>query len=114
VLYLPDRRFRPRRARNIAATEKRCTTLRPLKPKTGAPVQSRCKDRAALSEWIDAHKASRSKGAVFTVPSSKHGTLPLPNAVGGGLKRRAIFPQECFRDQDDDVTLESTETKTPA
>ena len=53
-------------------------------------------DRAALSKWIDAHKASKPTGKFSNYPSSKQVAFAERIAT---LKRNPV-PPECFRDRD--------------
>jgi len=80
----------------LPPTEKQMHYATSLSLKTGAPVPKRAlTDRAALSEWIDAHKPKPVEGPFSQYPSSKQ--VAFAERIAR-LKRRDI-PQECFRDK---------------
>jgi hypothetical protein len=76
------------------ATEKQLHYAQALAKKSGDPLPAEVAgDRAALSKWIDAHKAPA--GRFSDYPSSKQVAFAERLAR---IKRREI-PQECFRDK---------------
>ena len=80
----------------LPPTQKQMHYAASLSLKTGAPVPKQAqKDRAALSEWIDAPKPKPVEGPFSQYPSSKQ--VAFAERIAR-LKRRDI-PQECFRDK---------------
>lgn len=80
----------------LPATEKQITYARILAAKSGTPMPKGIeRDRAALSRWIDGHKAPAAQGKFSEYPSSKQ--VQFAERIAR-LKRRDV-PQECFRDR---------------
>ena len=78
------------------ATEKQISYARSLAAKSGAPLPKGIeRDRAALSKWIDSHKAPAPQGKFANYPSSKQ--VQFAERIAR-LKRREV-PHECFRDR---------------
>ncbi len=78
------------------ATEKQITYARILAAKTKSPLPKEIeRDRAAISRWIDAHKAPKAQGKFSEYPSSKQ--VAFAERIAR-LKRRDV-PDECFRDR---------------
>ncbi|MFD2740324.1 hypothetical protein ACFSUD_12125 [Sulfitobacter aestuarii] len=76
------------------ATDKQLHYARALARKSGAALpDALTEDRAALSRWIEAHKAP--EGPFSAYPSAKQ--VAFAERIAR-IKRRAI-PQECFRDK---------------
>tara|TARA_R110002124_G_scaffold34309_10_gene112856 strand:- start:110 stop:469 length:360 start_codon:yes stop_codon:yes gene_type:complete len=79
-----------------AATEKQISYARILAAKSGTPLPKGIEaDRAALSTWIDAHKAAPAAGKFADYPSSKQ--VAFAERIAR-LKRNPV-PPECFRDR---------------
>jgi len=80
----------------LPATEKQISYARVLAAKSGTPLpKGLAQDRAALSKWIDAHKAPKPEGRFAEYPSSKQ--VQFAERIAR-LKRRDV-PQECFKDR---------------
>ena len=78
------------------ATEKQISFAYILAEKTNTPLpKGITRDRAALSKWIDAHKAPKPQGKFAEYPSSKQ--VAFAERIAR-LKRREV-PPECFRDR---------------
>ena len=78
------------------ATEKQISYAQILATKANAPLpKGITRDRAALSKWIDAHKAPKPQGKFSEYPSSKQ--VAFAERIAR-LKRRDV-PDECFRDR---------------
>lgn len=80
----------------LAATEKQIAYARTLAAKSNTPLPANiAQDRAALSKWIDAHKAPAPQGRFANYPSSKQ--VAFAERIAR-LKRNPV-PPECFRDR---------------
>lgn len=80
----------------LPATEKQVSYAQLLSAKSGVKLpKGITEDRAALSRWIDAHKAPAPQGRFANYPSSKQ--VAFAERIAR-LKRSAV-PQECFRDK---------------
>lgn len=80
----------------LAATEKQVSYARILAAKSGAALPKGIeRDRAALSAWIEAHKAMPPAGKFANYPSSKQ--VAFAERIAR-LKRGSV-PPECFRDK---------------
>ena len=78
------------------ATEKQLTYARLLAARSKDPLPKGIeRDRAALSRWIDGHRAPKPQGRFAAYPSSKQ--VAFAERIAR-LKRRDV-PQECFRDR---------------
>ncbi|NNE52512.1 MAG: hypothetical protein HKN30_08930 [Sulfitobacter sp.] len=78
----------------LPATEKQIAYAASLAAKAGAKLpEGIAADRAALSRWIDAHKAP--KGRFSDYPSSKQ----VAFAERIARLKRGQVPPECFRDR---------------
>jgi hypothetical protein len=83
-------------AQPLAATEKQMSYARILAAKTGIALPKGIeRDRAALSAWIDARRATPATGKFANYPSSKQVAFAERIAT---LKRNPV-PPECFRDK---------------
>jgi len=83
-------------AQPLPPTEKQLSYARVLAAKTKSPLPKNVAyDRAALSKWIDDHKAPAPTGKFAEYPSSKQ--VQFAERIAR-LKRRDV-PQECFRDR---------------
>ena len=83
-------------AQPLPATEKQISYARILASKSGTRLpEDVLHDRAALSAWIDAQKASPSRGRFADYPSSKQ----VAFAERIARVRRTEIPYECFRDR---------------
>jgi hypothetical protein len=83
-------------AQPLPATEKQISYARVLAAKTKTPLpKGITKNRAALSQWIDAHKAPQTDSKFANYPSSKQ--VQFAERIAR-LKRRDV-PPECFRDK---------------
>ena len=86
----------PHRSAVQPATEKQIAYARVLSAKSGAALPDGITaDRAALSKWIDAHKAPAPQGRFSNYPSSKQ--VAFAERIAR-LKRNPV-PHECFRDK---------------
>ncbi|MGB3245545.1 MAG: hypothetical protein WBB25_13505 [Sulfitobacter sp.] len=80
----------------LPATEKQITYARILAAKSGTPMPKGIeRDRAALSRWIDGHKAPAAQSKFANYPSSKQ----VAFAERIARLKRSEVPQECFRDR---------------
>ena len=80
----------------LPATDKQIAYARTLAAKSKQPLpEGMTRDRAALSKWIDAHKAPVAQGRFANYPSSKQVAFAERIAT---LKRNPV-PEECFRDK---------------
>lgn len=80
----------------LPATEKQVSYARVLAAKSSSPLPKGIeRDRAALSKWIDAHKAPAAASKFSNYPSSKQ--VQFAERIAR-LKRDEV-PQECFRDK---------------
>ncbi|WP_299403530.1 hypothetical protein [uncultured Roseobacter sp.] len=78
------------------ATEKQVRYAQSIALKTGATIpRSASSNRAALSEWIDAHKPKAPGGRFANYPSSKQ--VAFAERIAR-IKHREI-PRECFQDK---------------
>lgn len=79
----------------LPATQKQIVYARQIAARTGSVLPKEAvSDRAALSAWIDDHKAAQvSRFANY--PSSKQ----VGFAEGIARRKRTEVPQECFRDR---------------
>ena len=80
----------------LPATQKQLAYAKTLAAKSKQPLPDNiAADRAALSKWIDAHKAPAPQGRFSEYPSS--------NQVGFAERiarlKRSEVPPECFRDR---------------
>ncbi|MCX7561076.1 hypothetical protein OS190_16015 [Sulfitobacter sp. F26204] len=81
---------------NLPATEKQIAYATTLAARAGQKLpEGITSDRAALSKWIDAHKAPAPQGRFSNYPSSKQVAFAERIAT---LKRNPV-PPECFRDK---------------
>ncbi|QFT59022.1 hypothetical protein FIU94_09300 [Sulfitobacter sp. THAF37] len=80
----------------LAATEKQMSYARILAAKTGDALPRGIeRDRAALSAWIEAHKAAPPAGKFANYPSSKQ----VAFAERIARLKRGTVPPECFQDK---------------
>lgn len=80
----------------LPATEKQIAYATTLAARHGTALpKGIAADRAALSKWIDAHKAAKPTSAFSNYPSSKQVAFAERIAK---LKRNPV-PPECFRDR---------------
>ncbi|KIN60200.1 hypothetical protein Z945_1167 [Sulfitobacter noctilucae] len=80
----------------LPATEKQIAYATMLAAKSGDPLpEGITADRAALSKWIDAHKAPAPQGRFSDYPSSKQ--VAFAERIAR-LKRNPV-PPECFKDR---------------
>lgn len=80
----------------LPATEKQMSYARILAAKSGAALPEGIeRDRAALSKWIDAHKAPVAQGRFSNYPSSRQ----VAFAERIARAKRNPVPPECFRDK---------------
>lgn len=80
----------------LPATEKQIAYATTLAAKSKQVLpEGITRDRAALSKWIDAHKAPAPQGRFSNYPSSKQVAFAERIAT---LKRNPV-PEECFRDK---------------
>lgn len=80
----------------LPATEKQIAYATTLAARRGSVLpQGITLDRAALSKWIDAHKAPAPQGRFSEYPSSKQ--VAFAERIAR-LKRNPV-PPECFRDR---------------
>ena len=80
----------------LPATEKQLSFARVLSAKAGVALpEGIARDRAALSKWIDAHKAPAGQGRFSNYPSSKQ----VAFAERIARAKRNPVPPECFRDK---------------
>ncbi|MBW4709640.1 hypothetical protein KX928_17780 [Roseobacter sp. YSTF-M11] len=78
------------------ATEKQVRYAQAIALKTGATIPHRARaTRAALSQWIEAHKPKAPTGKFANYPSSKQ--VAFAERIAR-IKHREI-PHECFRDK---------------
>ncbi|MDG1169300.1 MAG: hypothetical protein P8N14_08880 [Sulfitobacter sp.] len=83
-------------AQPLPATEKQIAYASTLAAKSKQQLpEGITRDRAALSRWIDAHKAPVAQGRFSNYPSSKQVAFAERIAT---LKRNPV-PPECFRDK---------------
>ena len=105
-IFDPDQRGRPPRGsdsaqpkqadRRMPATEKQMQYAHSLAKRTDDDLPEGIEaDRAALSEWIDAHKPRALEGPFAAYPSAKQ--VAFAERIAR-LKRRDV-PEECFRDK---------------
>ncbi|GLQ25757.1 hypothetical protein [Sulfitobacter pacificus] len=80
----------------LPATEKQIAYAKTLAAKSKQPLpENITADRAALSKWIDAHKAPAPQGRFSDYPSSKQ----VGFAERIARLKRSEVPPECFRDR---------------
>lgn len=83
-------------AQALPATEKQISFAQILAARSGEALpKGITADRAALSKWIDAHKAAAPVSKFSNYPSSKQVAFAERIAT---LKRNPV-PPECFRDR---------------
>lgn len=81
---------------SLLATEKQIAYAMTLAQRTQTPLpKGITQDRAALSKWIEAHRAAKPQGRFSGYPSSKQ--VAFAERIAR-LKRNPV-PPECFRDR---------------
>lgn len=95
-LFTPAKRAAPVDTAPQPATEKQRAYAAMLAAKWGREIpKGIANDRAALSRWIDAHKAQAPQGRFANYPSSKQ----VAFAERIARLKRSNVPPECFRDR---------------
>ena len=93
-LFAPSQGATPVQAAPLPATEKQIAYAKTLAAKCKLDLPENM-DRAALSKWIDTHKAPAPQGRFSEYPSSKQ----VGFAERIARLKRSEVPQECFRDK---------------
>ncbi len=96
-LFSPSQGAQPvRHDTPLPATEKQIAYAATLAAKSGRALpEGITQDRAALSRWIDAHKAPAPQGRFSAYPSSRQ--VAFAERIAR-LKRNQV-PPECFKDR---------------
>ncbi len=95
-MFSPAGGAKAAQSHTLPATEKQIAYAKTLAARSKEPLpEGITADRAALSRWIDAHKAPAPQGRFSDYPSSKQ----VGFAERIARLKRSEVPPECFRDR---------------